>query len=267
MAEENKIVSADAGSTKTGPDSSGGEGQPDKKPQASNEEMVPKSQYAELEKKLGEQGRELGENRDFIQGISPLLTKLENKPDLVEAILEDKINPEVLEAALKGEVSTKEATTVSQAHEEVKKELGKEGYKQASAQEIEDRISKRVSELIGKTEEKFSKQLIEAEQMREFENRVSTFIANTSDFSKYAPEVEKYLDSHPGLDDIEVAYHAVKGFDLGKKADQDRDAAAGEAAKEVAANAGGGGVQRTKVIDDKSIVDQLIGTPRNPNIF
>ena len=275
MAEENKTVSAAAGSTEAAsnvaadPNLSGGTGQSaNKEPQAkANEEMVPKSQYTELEQKLGEQGRQLGEARDFVEGIAPLLGKLENNQELVDAILKDKISPEVLAAAIKGEVSPKEAQTVSEAHEEIKKDLGKKGYEQATPQQIEKLVSDKVADLIGKSEQKIGKQLLEAEQLRDFEDKVSSFIARTPDFPAYAVAIEAYIESHPGLDDMETAYHAVKGFALGKKAEEDKQAAAGEAAKDVAANAAGGGVQSTKVINDQAIVDQLIGQPKNPNVF
>lgn len=80
-----------------------------------------KAQYEELQTKLGSQGQELGEYRQFFQGISPLLDKLDEQPELVQAIIDGKVNSELAKAAAEGKVQIEDAAIVSKAHEEVKK--------------------------------------------------------------------------------------------------------------------------------------------------
>lgn len=292
MAEENKTGSApevtkDTGSPKAGdvivpaanPNLSGDLGELAKKePQAKDEgtepasdsdkkdETVPKSQYTELETKLGTQGKELGEGKAFIEEITPLLSKLEGREDLVKAIMEDKITPELFEAAIKGEVSTEEAKTTTKAQEDVKKDLGKD-YAKTSPEEVSKLIADKIEVAVSKSEKKIDKRMSDVEQMRTLEDQVNAFIANTSDFAEYAPAVTQYMKDHPGLDDLEVAYDAVKGKTFTKAAADKAQEEEGEAAKEVAAAAAGGGVTKTKVIEDPDVIDSIIGGVSNPNVF
>jgi len=253
MPEENKKEgSAEAGSPGS---------QADPKAGQSAQETVEKSAYEELEKKLGTQGSELGEYRTFFQNISPLLDKLDASPELVESILNDKVNPDLVKAVAEGRVEIKDAAAVSKAHEEVKKELGKEDYAKSSPEQIEKMISEKLE---GVTKE-FEKKLSDSDELKRFEDQVATFISSTSDFPDYAERVEKWLDNHPEQDDIEVAYHAVKGESLAYEAKKKEDEDAGEAAKEVAANAGGGGSQASGSIKNKKLVDELIQGKVDPN--
>lgn len=254
MPEEiKKEGSAEAGSP-------GNQADPVKAGQSA-QETVAKTAYEELEKKLGTQGQELGEYRTFFQNISPLLDKLDASPELVESILNDKVNPDLVKAVAEGRVEIKDAADISKAHEEVKKELGKEEYAKATPEEIEKKISEKLE---GVTKE-FDKKLSEADELRRFEDQVATFISSTPDFSEYAERVEKWLDEHPEQDDIEVAYHAVKGEAAVEEAKKKEEEAAGEAAKEVAANAGGGGSQASGSVKDKKLVDELISGRVDPN--
>ncbi len=57
------------------------------------ENYVPKDQYQALEKKLGEQGEELGKLRpsqQFLDEIAPLIKILDKEPKIVEAIMGGK---------------------------------------------------------------------------------------------------------------------------------------------------------------------------------
>lgn len=278
MAEEKKSESDDSGSSGVSPELNvdpnslgGGAGQSTNqtsqaKDEGKKEEVVPKSQYTELEKKIGEQGEELGKSRKFIEELTPLLEKLEGREDLVKAIMDDKIDPKFIESVMKGEVSKEEAETATEAHQEVKKELGKKEYEKASPEKIEELVSKKIAEGLKESEKKLNERLTEAELMRNFQKEVDDFIARTPDFPEYAVEVNKYVEDK-GLDDIEVAYHAVKGMRIAKEAEKKKQEEEGENAKNIAANLAGGGVQSTQVVSDPDIVDKLVGRRTNPNVF
>ena len=98
--------------------------EPEKEDKVNLDEYIPKTQYEEAEKKIGEQGKELGDYRGFFNEINPLLEKLQEQPELVQAILDDKLTSELAEAALAGKVKVEEATEVVGAHKDVKKDMG-----------------------------------------------------------------------------------------------------------------------------------------------
>lgn len=222
---------------------------------------VDEAAYKELEKKLGEQGKELGDYRSFIEGITPLLERLDKSPELVQSIINDKITPELVKAIQEGKITIGEAKIIDQANKEVKKELGKGEYDKTSSEEI----TKLVEEKVSKVKEEFDAKIKEAEEMGEFKKELETFIANTPDFEELAPEINKWLDKHPKVDDVQVAYYAVKGQMSEKSATEAAEKAKAEAAKEVAMNSQGGG-QRTSIIPSTDkIVDQLIHGSSNPN--
>ena len=218
-------------------------------------------QLKELESLVGRQGEELGEFRKFFQDISPLLDKLDKNPDIVQAIINDNITADLAKAAMEGKVSIADAKIVSKAHSEVKKELGKD-YAGASSEEISKMVEEKVKEV--KTE--FEGKLKERDELTTFESQVQDFIARTSDFSKYAADVDKWLDEHD-VTDISVAYYAVKGELSEKEAKKQAEADLAEHQKNLALNATGGGVRSTQVIDDKEVIDQLISGKSNPNTF
>jgi len=278
MSDEEKTTTEsaiDAGSSAEKPvdpeETSGGAGEStdDKKTttetkdeEKSSGETVPKEQHTELESKFGEQGKELGEYRDFFNDTLPLMEKLDKDPELVKAIVGGKITSELVKATLEGKVSTEDAKTTTEAHKEVKKDLGKEGYKQTSPEEINKLVETKAKEIIGKEsqriEKKFSKDLSEDRQMREVGDKVKSFVDNTKDWPEYAVDVNKYIDKHPEITDLKVAYDAVKGIALQKRYKTEENDRIIKAQKELAANAGGGQSKSTAVIEDQKIVDQLI---------
>lgn len=222
------------------------------------QDVVEKKQYDELFSKFGEQGRELGEVRQFVQDISPLLEKLNASPQLVQAIVDGKIDNAIATAAIAGTLSLEQAQAVTEAHKEVKQELGKE-YKGADPQDIARLVDEKVAEKI--------KELDAREEMRSFESRTNTFIEETKDFAEHAREIDEWLDKHPEVVDVVVAYYAVKGELTEKEARRKAEEAAAEEAKGVVLTAGGGGVTAQFAPDGTALVDKLIAGRTNPNTF
>lgn len=234
------------------------------------EEMVPISQYENLEEKLGEQGNELGEYRDFYEKISPFLDKVDEQPDLVKAIMANKITPELVESVLKGKVSTKEAETVTEAHKKVKEQLGKKEYDKTSPEDIENMVSEKVKEGVSEAKKEFDKGLNSVKEDAEsdkFERQLTAFIEKTPDYADYAEDIQKWFGKNPTQYDIKIAYDVVKGQVLADKVAKDATEADGEAGKDIAGNAAGGGSQTAGVIEDKKLVDELIADKANPNVF
>lgn len=253
--------SFNTGSPQSGPavnsDNTGSQaGQPGNEGQGGSVDY--ENQYRELEQKLGKQGAELGEYRQFFQNISPLLEKLDQDPVLVQAILDGKIDQDLAQAVSEGRVTVGEAEQIQQAHQDVKKEMGNKKYESASPDQIERMVEERVQAMRQDFEEKT--------QLRDFEERTQNFIQNTQDFADYADEIDKWLDSHD-VTDIEVAYYAVKGQMSEAAAAKKAEEEAGERAKEVAQNAAGGGVSAQYADDGTPMVDKLISGNRNPNVF
>jgi hypothetical protein len=226
--------------------------------QVTDERLV--KQNEELEKKLGEQGRELGEIRDFLGSITPFLEKVEGQPDLIKAILDDKISQDLVNAALDGKVSVNDAKEVSEAHDKVKKNMGKE-YEGASAEEVESKIKAELD----KQSEVFEKKLAETEELRDFKQSVQQFIDNTPDFAEHSGEITKFLDANPNIDDISIAYEVVRGRAFAKAQKEFEEKNAAQKSKDFAANAGGGSGQGGTLVDDKNVVDMLISGKSNPN--
>jgi len=244
------------------PNNPGG-GQTQAAPAAGAEVKIDPTQHAELESLVGRQGQELGEFRKFFSDIAPLLDKLDKSPEIVQAIIDGNITGDLAKAAMEGKVSIGDAQIVSKANEEVKKELGKKGYENAAPEDV----NKLVEEKAKQIRADFQKELKERDDLSAFESSVNDFIARTPDFSTYASEIDKWLDSHD-VTDIVVAYYAVKGElserDAKKQANLDRV----EAEKMGALNMGGsptGGT--THLRGDENVVDTLIASKSNPNIF
>jgi len=212
--------------------------------------------FEELEKRFGQQGQELGEYRQFFQNIAPLLDKLDKAPELVQAIVDGKVDADLAKAVLEGKVEVKDAAAVQHAHEEVKKDMGKKAYETAKPEDITKMVETKVNE--------FRREFEEKADLKSFQERTQKFIEDTADFEKYSKDVEKYIDEHD-VTDIEVAYYAVKGKMSEKEAQKVADEAAAERAKEVMANAAGGGQGPRGVISDENIVDKLISGRPNPN--
>ncbi len=244
------VESVQAGSSTNGSDT--GAGKP-----------IDPEQYANLEKVVGTQGQELGEYRQFFADVAPLLEKLDKNPELAQAIIDGKIDAELVKAASEGKISYKEAEVITTAHTEVKKDLGTKKYESASPDDIARLIDEKVSTI--RTEMQTS--MKESEDIRSFESSVNDFISRTPDFADYAKDIDAWLDNHD-ITDIEVAYYAVKGQmssrDAKKLADQDK----AEYEKDLALNAGGGNSRVTYSGEDGArMIDTLIAGKSNPNVF
>ena len=214
--------------------------------------------YQELEQRLGAQGQELGEYRKFFQNLAPLLDKLDAAPELVQAIVDGKVDKDIAKAVLDGRVDIRDAAVVGQAHEVVKTKLGEKAYEAASPGEVEKLVEKQV--------EKFRKEFEEKADLQSFQDYTQKFIEKTPDFQEYADEVDKWLDTHE-VTDIEVAYYAVKGKMSESAAEKAAEKASAERAKEVVANASGGGQTSQFTADGSPLVDKLISGRPNPNSF
>ena len=231
-------------------------------------DSVPKTQYEEAEKKLGAQGRELGEFRTFFKEVSPLLDKLQEQPELVEAIMDGKVDSSLAQAVLENKVKIEDATTITKAHDEVKKDLGAKKYDNMSPEAIEKMITDKVSAVTEKlktTQADLKKDIKMSEDRRKFEGGVEEFIGKTTDFAEYAEGVTKWLGDHPDVYDVETAYYAVKGKALAAEKATEDETAKAEAAKQIAANAAGGASQGTQLIEGVDAADTLIAGSSNPN--
>lgn len=250
----NPAGSAAAGSSAPGPESTTKPtGQPEDNKNGQAE--ITQDMYDALEKKLGEQGNELGGYREFFENISPLLEQLDKNPELTQAIVDGKIDQALGKAVLDGKVSYGEAAAVTDAAKKVEKEVGKQTMQSLSAEEIEKLIESKVSATRAELEEKAA--------LKDFETQTQNFINDTSDFTEYADEIDKWLDEH-NVSDIEVAYYAVKGQMSTKEAKKAAEEAEAERAKEIALNASGGGVNNQTTPDGRPVIDDLVGGPVNP---
>lgn len=229
---------------------------------------VPKDQYQELEEKIGTQGSELGELRDFFSKMTPLHEILEDNPEIVEAILSKKIDADLAKAVLEGKVKVEDATIVAKANEEVKKEIGTEEYKGLSPEAIEKLITAKVDEQLSKKSKDIDVKLSNAEKSREekeYKQSVVDFVASVDDYADYSDAINKFIDEHPSQYDIEVIYNAVKGRTLGDKLKTEKDKQQAEEAKNLAANAGAGGSQGGSLSKGKPVIDDYVGRSSDPN--
>lgn len=212
---------------------------------------------SELEKVLGSQGNELGEYRDYISSLKPLLDELQNNPDLVDAIMDNKLSEEMVKAIIDGKVEIKDATQATQqvaaAQKAVIKDLGKEA-KNVDPAEIE----RLVAEKVGLIKKEVLEEVQERDSDKEFEQKTMSFIEKTEDFEKYAEDVVKFLSEHPDQIDISVAYHAVKGQKASSESAVEEDRRRAEEAKRLALNAAGGGGTFIDAKTNQAAVDQLI---------
>lgn len=251
MTETQTGGSAQAGSPTNGP-AGGAAGQPNTGAGAAPQGA---QNYQELESKFGEQGRELGEYRQFINQISPLLTVLDQNPEFAQAIAAGKVDPKLMKAVVEGKATIAEAQATAQAHEQVKKDMGAQAYAQATPEQITQKVTEQLS---GQIEQRFK----DAEELKDFEDNVNSFINNTSDFTDYADDIQQWLENNPEQDDIEVAYWAVKGY----KTAQAQIASQGEGAKQVAQNAGGGAAPAAgSVQQQQDPWDALVAPRTDPN--
>lgn len=214
--------------------------------------------YDELASRFGAQGQELGEYRQFFQNIAPLLDKLDAAPELVQAIIDGKVDKQIAQAVIEGRVDVRDAAAVVQANETVKENLGTKAYDMATPESI----SKLVQEEVSKVRAEFA----EKADLQTFQDYTQKFIEKTPDFQEYATEIDKWLDSHD-VADIEVAYYAVKGQMSEAKAQKVADTVAANNAKELLSNAPGGGQTAQYSPDGPPLVDSYIAGRPNPNSF
>jgi hypothetical protein len=214
--------------------------------------------YKELETRLGTQGQELGEYREFFQNIAPILDKLDQAPELVQAILDGKVDKEIAQAVMEGRVDVRDAAVVAKANEDVKAKLGEEKYNLATPESISKLVEAEVS--------KVRKEFEEKADLQSFQDYTAKFIETTPDFQEYAEKIDKWLDTHD-VNDIKVAYYAVKGEMSESQAQKAADQEAAERAKDMMANAGGGGQQSQFAADGTPLVDKFIAGRPNPNSF
>lgn len=243
------------GSANPGPASNTPAGEPAKDTQKEQGVVDYESGYKELETKIGHQGRELGEYRTFFQNISPLLEKLDSNPELVQAIIDGKIDKQLAQAVYEGRVNVSDAQVVSQASDVVKTEVGQKAYEAMSPEKITELVEEKAGELRKEFEEKAD--------IKTFEEKTQKFIETTSDFVDYADAIDKWLDKHD-VTDIEVAYWAVKGQMSEEEAKKAADKAAAEGNQEAVANATGGGVTAQFAEDGTPLIDKLVGGSNNP---
>jgi len=282
MTEEKKIESVDtAGSPvelKADPnklDDSVGQSAKEEKV---TEEMVPKSQYAELEKKLGEQGEELGnlrksdgETKKWFEEANPLLDKLDGQDVLIKAIMDGKVDSNLAQAVSDGKVSMKDAEEVTKAHEDVKKDLGDKKYKETDSKEINKLVDEKVSNVkeevnkaVKTATDTLERKITEKQRQKDFIEKTKEFIKNTPDYAEYANDVNKYMDER-NLSDIEVGYNAVKGIRYEKEKGEYLEKQKAEEAKKVALNAGGGSGRSSGIITDADEISNIVATSVNPN--
>ena len=214
--------------------------------------------YDDLAARLGTQGQELGEYRTFFQNIAPLLDKLDQSPELVQAIIDGKVDKDIANAVMEDRVDIRDAAAVQKANEVVKEKLGEEGYKLATPEAVTKLVETEVS--------KFRKEFEEKADLQTFQDYSQKFIENTPDFQEHADAIDKWLDTHE-VTDIEIAYYAVKGKMSEENATKEADLAAAERAKEVMGNATGGGQTAQYAADGTPAVDSLIAGRPNPNTF
>ena len=214
--------------------------------------------YDELVARFGTQGQELGEYRTFFQNIAPLLDKLDQAPELVQAIVDGKVDKSIAQAVMEGRVDIRDAAIVQKAADTVKEKMGEEKFNLATPESVAKLVETEVS--------KVRKEFEEKADLQSFQDYTQKFIEKTPDFQEYADEIDKWLDSHD-VADVEVAYYAVKGKKSEEDAKKEAEKAAGERAKEVVANAPGGGQTSQFAPDGTPLIDTLIAGRPNPNSF
>ena len=223
-----------------------------------------KKQIDNLEKKLGEQGQELGKYRNFFQDVQPLLKKLDGQPDLVQAILDGDIDADVAQKVADGDISLDQGKAESTNNAQNDNNNGDENQtstQSLSPEQVEKIVEDRTSQVRQEVEEKLTK----AERERQFEREIQDFMEQTPDFDKYANDIANFLNEHEEIENIEVAYNAVKGMKLEEERQEQAKQGKKQAAKDRAMNATGGRSQGKKAVKDSNMLDDLIAPTSNPN--
>lgn len=229
------------------------------------EKKVTNEQYKELEVKLGEQGKELGDFRTFVDEVTPLLDKLQSQPEVVEAILSGKINAQLAKSVSEGKFKIEDAVVTAEAHKEVKKDLGSKKYKDLSVEDVEKLIQEKAEEIVSAKVKGLDAKINQHKETRDYEDSVNAFLKNTPDFSEYAEEVRQWYKDHPDQYDIEIAYNAVKGRRTTSELSTKKEEDAVEEAKRIASGLSEGGSINRVTIKDKALIDELVSSNVNPN--
>jgi len=220
-------------------------------------------QNAELEKKLGEMGKELGDFRQFFESVSPLLDKLDSNPALVKAIWDGKIDDTLIEKVTSGEITQKQAEDLTSANEAVKKEKGN-SYDKLSGEEIEKLIEKKLESVKGEVDSSIN----EIEEKRAYEMAVKNFTEQHPDIADLAEDIGEWLDKHPNVTDLPVAYYAVKGELTEKQARKQAEKEQKDYAKNLILSSGAGNAGLSSgTIKSSEIVDGLIADSANTDLF
>ena len=194
--------------------------------------------------------------------FKPILDKMDDAPQIVRAISSGKLDANLAQAILDGKLNATEAKAVSQAHEEVKKDLGAKSYAAIDPAELEkrvlDRLTPKLAEMKGELESD--------RNLREAERTDADFIARTPDFQDFADQILKYVDEHDDADNLEDVYNLIKARAIVASQAEARKLQDSEEAKNAALMAGGGQSQRSGTIKDDKLVDQLIRIGGNPNV-
>lgn len=233
------------------PENDGGSGSGSAGQAVDLSQYVLKTQHDELERKMGEMGNELGDSRkqlgeykDYLQEISPLMTILADNPKTISAIVNGKIDDSLANAVLEGKLTVKQAEAhVAKAADEVKQEIGSEAFKGLTPEQLVDMVTTKVNASVAPLVESVRQEIEDVKQTSSLEREIDEFVANTADIAEYADKIETFLDTHPGIKDIQHAYLIVKGMEsMNARAEADQKAIA-EASKEAALNVGGAGGQ------------------------
>ena len=202
--------------------------------------------------------KERDDYKKFFTDATPLLEKLNASPELVQAVMADKISDEFAKAALAGQLSIKDAEIATAATAAVEKQLGTKAFNAANPDELSRLVEEKVSALESK--------LAEQDDKRQFESYTNQFISDTSDFANYSAAIAEWLDEHD-VTDVKVAYYAVKGELSEKQAKEAADADASNTAKDFMRTQGGGSISANQIIGGQPFIDSLIANRTNPNRF
>lgn len=195
------------------------------------DDYVSKSTYAELEKKLGEQGKELGDTRKFINDLAPLLDNLDSNPEIVEAMRLGKLDGKTAQAIIDGKITLAEANAVVKANDEIRTDMGDAAHAQLNPDELAAQIMAKVTASLEGVKDELKKDISEVRTIQDFEKNVADFIDNTPDYGVYGDMITDYLKEHPEQEDIEMVYHLVKGRALTAAATAAQAQADSDAAK------------------------------------
>lgn len=261
MAGEKQESAVPAGSSAT---SESGSGNKTGQPEVNLDDFIPRTTYEELEKKLGEQGSELGSLRKFFNELSPLLDKLDANPEIVEAMREGKLDGTLAKAILEDKITVAEAKAVAKANDDIKKDMGEEKYKQVDPDKLAEQIMEKVSAQLSGVTSELKKEISEVKAISEFEKKTADFIAATPDYDEYADMVTEYVSEHPEQEDIELVYHLVKGRALNAAAAAEREKANAEAAKSSAPQ---GSNSSRNVPVEENLVEKFVHLGKSANTF